>query len=107
MIASHIPVHHMLITIKDHSMSPLLRPDDQIEVEPGRPVPNGRVCYVKYGRRAKFRRVYQEGEYYLLKPLNPHWSNKAEYVHVEKAETYVISEVSRGWLKLRWREVTT
>ncbi|MFC1606670.1 hypothetical protein ACFL47_01765 [Candidatus Latescibacterota bacterium] len=40
------------------------------------------------------------GEYYLLKPINPNWSNKAEYIHVEKAETFVIAgmvETEVGW----------
>ena len=63
----------MKVTVKDYSMSPFLRPDDVIEVEPGRPLPNGRVCFVRYGRKEKFRRVFQEGEYYCLKPLNPNW----------------------------------
>ncbi|MBT4483861.1 MAG: hypothetical protein HOC71_09315 [Candidatus Latescibacteria bacterium] len=74
-------------------MSLLLRPDDENGIEPGRPIPYGRV--------------YQKGEYYLLKPLNPNWANKAEYVHMEKVEIFIISEVSGAWLKRRWAEMAT
>ena len=91
----------MKVTIKDYSMSPLLMPDDVIVVEPGKPIPDGRVCFVKNGRKEKFRQVFKEGEYYRLQPLNPHWSQNIEYVHVEKAETFIISEETKTWLTKR------
>jgi SOS-response transcriptional repressor LexA len=95
----------MKVTINDYSMFPFLKPDDVIEVEPGRPITDGRVCLVKYGRKEKVRQVFKEGEYYRLQPLNPNWSQDVKYVHVEKVETYVIAEESREWLKKRWRRV--
>jgi hypothetical protein len=84
-------------------MKPLLLPNDIIEVEPGRPVPDGRVCFVKIGAKERFRLVFKIGEYYCLKPLNPDWSYKTEYIHLEKVETFVTSEVSKVWLAKRWK----
>ncbi len=92
----------MKVTIKDHSIHPFLQPDDEVEFEPGRPIPNGRVCLVKIGKKHKVRQVFQEGEYYRLKPLNSLWDYKTEYVHVKKAETFVIAEASKKWLNDRW-----
>jgi hypothetical protein len=90
-------------TVKDLSMLPLLRPDEEIEVEPGRPIPNGRVCFVMCGKKGNFRQVFKEGMYYWLKPLNSEWSYKTKFVHIEKAEIFVISEVSRELLYKRWK----
>ena len=56
----------MKITIKDYSMAPFLLPVDEVEFEPGLPVPNGRVCLVRIGKKQKVRQVIKEGEYYRL-----------------------------------------
>lgn len=95
----------MKVTVKDLSMKPLLMPDDVIEVEPGRPVPDGRVCLVKHGAKERFRQVFKIGEYYLLKPLNPDWSYTKKYVHIEEVTIFVISEKSREWLSKRWKSL--
>ena len=93
----------MKVKVKDLTMMPLLRPDDLIEVEPGRPVPDGRVCFVRYGAKENFRQVFREGEYYCLKPLNPDWAYKTKYVHIELVETFIISEISKTWISERWK----
>ena len=41
----------MKVTVRDHSMIPLPWIDDEIEVVPGRPVPDGRVCFVRYVKK--------------------------------------------------------
>ena len=87
----------------DHSMYPFLHPEDEVEFTPGRPVPNGRICLVRKGKRFKVRQVFQEGEHYRLKPLNPNWAYKTELVHVEAVETFVIAETSRKCLNERWQ----
>ena len=79
-------------------MKPLLILDDVIEVEQGSPIPYGRVCFVKYGGKERFRLVFKVGEYYCLKPLNPDWSYLTKYIHIEEVKIFVISEVSREWL---------
>ncbi len=88
-------------------MSPLLHPDDVIEFEPCRPEPNSRICLVKISSKKRVRQVFQEGEYYRLKPLNSNWALSAEYVHVEKCETFVITEKCRNWLNERWKAINT
>ena len=93
----------MQVTVRDLSMMPLLILDDVIEVEPGSPVPDGRVCLVRYGKKESFRRVFKKGEFYCLKPLNPDWNYAIKYIHVEMVEIFVISEVSRVWLNLRFK----
>jgi len=92
-------------TVKDHSMYPLLHPDDVIEFVPGRPEPDGRVCLVRDGKRHRVYQVFREGEYYRLQPLNPDWAHKTEHVHVEKVQTLVISEESREWVNERWKRI--
>lgn len=94
----------MKITIKDYSMSPFLLPDDEEEFEPGRPVPNGRICLVKIESKKRVRQEFQEGEYYRRKPLNMNWFQRVEYVNIEKCETFVITEKCRDWLNERLRE---
>ncbi len=93
----------MKVTVRDLSMKPLLLPDDVIEVEPGLPVPDGRVCYVRYGKKERFRQVFKNGEFYCLKPLNPDWEYTTKYIHLEMVEIFVISKVSREWLAKRWK----
>ena len=44
------------------------------------------------------KRVSQEDEYYRLKPLNMNWAQRTEFAHVEKAETFVITEECSDWL---------
>ena len=95
----------MKVKIKDYSMYPFLQPDDEVEFEPGRPIPNGRVCLVKIGSKKRVRQVFQEGEYYRLKPLNPDWDYKVEFYHVEKCMTFVITEECRDWLNERWKVI--
>ena len=96
----------MKITIKDYSMSPFLKPDDEVEFEPGRPIPNDRICLVKIGSKKRVRQVFQDGEYYRLKLLNSNWEQLTEFVHVEKCETFVITEKCRDWLNERWKAVS-
>ena len=50
----------IIITIKDYSMSPFLQPDDEVEFEPGCPVPNGRICLVKIGIKSEYGRYYRK-----------------------------------------------
>ena len=95
----------MKITIKDYSMAPFLKPDDEVEFEPGRPIPNGRICLVKIGSKRRVRQVFREGEYYRLKPLNSNWEYKVEFYHVEKCETFVITEKCRDLLNERWKAI--
>ncbi len=90
-------------TVRDHSMHPLLHPDDVIEFVPGRPDPDGRVCLIRIGKRHRIYRVFREGEYYRLEPLNPNWQYKTQYVHVEKVQTFIMSEKSREWVAERWK----
>ena len=86
-------------------MSPFLQPHDEVEFEPGRLVPNSRICLVKIGNKQWVRQVFQEGKYYRLKPLNSNWEQRTEFVRVEKCETFVINEKCRDWLNERWKTV--
>ncbi len=47
----------MLYTMPDHSMYPFLHPEDVVEFTTGRPVPNGRICLVRKGKRYKVKLV--------------------------------------------------
>ena len=94
----------MKVRIKDYSMAPFLKLDDELEFEHGQPIPNGRICLVKFGSKKRVRQVFKEGEYYLLKPLNSNWALDVEYIHVEQCETFVITENYRKWLNERVKE---
>ena len=97
----------MKITTKDYSMSPFLKPDDELEFVPGQPIPNGRICLDTFGSKKRVRQVFKEGEYYRLNPLNYIWVLGVEYVHAEKTETFVITEKCRDWVNERAKLVNT
>ena len=74
-------------------MRPYLRVGDIIEFVKGKPIPNGRICLVRFNGKEKIRLVFREGVHYRLKPLDPRYKDRTEYVYIPDAETFIIVDV--------------
>ncbi len=68
----------MNFTVTNNSISPYLHVGDEIEFYKGKPLPNGRICFVKYQEHEKIRQLFNEGGHYRLQCLNPICADRTE-----------------------------